>query len=780
MEDLNQEVDRIVAGIGSAPSDVIAILHAIQKRYHYLPEEALRRVCRTTRIRPADMAGVSRFYTQFRHSPVGRHMIRICNGTACHVKGAERVFESFHRELGLEGSEDTDRDGQFTLQKVACLGCCTLAPVVQIDQVTYGHVQPESVHGILHEFLHRPAGHGPPHGAPAEDPGGHGEIKIGLGSCCIAGGGEKVREELVRCLQESEAHPRVKRVGCVGICHRTPLIEIHPEKGPSVLYDRVRPEEVAGIVRRHYPPLSLPRRWKNRAVHYMERLLGDSGSAPDCRPPMDVRDPAVDAFLGRQEHIATEHLGQMDPLDLQDYLDHEGFRALRRALGEMAPEEVAECIRRSGLRGRGGAGFPTGEKWRVVRGSADPVRYVICNGDEGDPGAFRDRMILESYPFRVIEGMILAAYAVGAREGFFYIRAEYPLAVARVREAIRLCRQEGWLGENILGSGFSLDLAIREGAGAFVCGEETALIASVEGKRGTPRFRPPYPAHQGLWGHPTAVNNCETLAVVPWIIRNGAESFRTHGTEKSRGSKVFSLAGKIVRGGLIEVPLGITIREIVEDIGGGMEPGRRFKAVQIGGPSGGCLPAEMADTRVDYEELTGAGAMMGSGGLLVMDDTDCMVDIARYFLDFTCHQSCGKCTFCRIGTQHMLEILEDLCAGRAHRDDLQKLEEIARNTRQGSLCGLGKTAPNPVLTTLAYFRGEYEAHLRGKCPAGRCKALIRYSINGSCIGCTLCAQRCPADAIPIEPYRRHHIRQERCTKCDICREVCPAGAVEVG
>jgi NADH:ubiquinone oxidoreductase subunit F (NADH-binding)/Pyruvate/2-oxoacid:ferredoxin oxidoreductase delta subunit len=388
-------------------------------------------------------------------------------------------------------------------------------------------------------------------------------------------------------------------------------------------------------------------------------------------------------------------------------------------------------------------------------------------------------MILESYPFRVIEGMSIAAYAVGASEGYFYIRAEYPLAVERVRAALDMCREHGLLGERILGSKFSLDLSIMEGAGAFVCGEETALIASIEGKRGNPSYRPPYPARSGLWDHPTLVNNCETLATVPWILRSGEESFIRLGTPESRGTKVFSLAGKVKRGGLIEVPMGITIKEVVEDIGGGIEGERRFKAVQIGGPSGGCIPASMAGTRVDFEDLTQAGAMMGSGGLLVMDETDCMVDIARYFLSFTCSQSCGKCTFCRIGTRHMLSILEKLCEGRGTREDLERLEEIALQTKRGSLCGLGKTAPNPVLTTLRYFRDEYEAHLEGNCPAKRCKALITYSITEKCIGCTLCAQKCPAGAIPALPYQKHDIYQASCIKCGTCRQVCPSEAVEV-
>ena len=390
-----------------------------------------------------------------------------------------------------------------------------------------------------------------------------------------------------------------------------------------------------------------------------------------------------------------------------------------------------------------------------------------------------DRMILESYPYRVIEGMLIAAYASGASEGYFYIRAEYPLAVSRVRKALEICREAGLLGENILGSSFSLQLNIMEGAGAFVCGEESALIASIEGKRGMPSLRPPYPVNKGLWGHSTLVNNCETYAAVPWIFRNGSDSFFELGTEKSKGTKVFSLAGKVARGGLIEVPMGITIREVVEEIGGGIEGGREFKAVQIGGPSGGCVPAELADTQIDFDELSSVGAMMGSGGLLVMDENDCMVDIARYFLTFTCDQSCGKCTFCRIGTRVMLDILDKLCSGKGNAADLKKLEQIAAKTKTGSLCGLGKTAPNPILTTLEYFREEYEAHINGVCPAGRCQDLITYTITDNCIGCTICAQKCPVKAIPITPYEKHEIIQDLCTKCDTCKQVCPNEAVLV-
>jgi NADH:ubiquinone oxidoreductase subunit F (NADH-binding)/Pyruvate/2-oxoacid:ferredoxin oxidoreductase delta subunit len=469
----------------------------------------------------------------------------------------------------------------------------------------------------------------------------------------------------------------------------------------------------------------------------------------------------------------------IDPVDMDEYSRRDGFKALHRCLQELSPQEIIDQVMQSGLRGRGGAGFSSGTKWQLVKEAQASPKYIICNGDEGDPGAFMDRMLLESYPYRVIEGMIIAAYAVGAAEGVFYIRAEYPLAVQRIREALARCEQAGLLGDNILGSGLSLRIRIMEGAGAFVCGEETALLESIEGRRGMPRLRPPYPAEAGLRGSPTLVNNVETYSMVPWILRTGAAAFSALGTAASHGTKVFALAGKVRRGGLIEVPMGVTLRQIVEEIGGGIEGGRRLKAVQVGGPSGGCVPEHLSDTPVDYEALTGVGAMMGSGGLVVLDETDCMVDISRYFLSFTQDQSCGKCTFCRIGTHHMLDILTRLCNGQGARGDLELLAELARSVQAGSLCGLGRTAPNPVLSTLEHFYDEYEAHLQGRCPAGVCKALISFSISSECNGCTKCAQVCPTGAIELRPYEQHEIDSALCVRCGACRNACPIDAVSV-
>ncbi len=773
-------VEQTVQTVGSGPEAVIPILQRIQDHYRYLPPVALRRVCDLTEITPASIAGVSTFYTQFRHAPVGKHIIHVCVGTACHVKGAGLVQDAFGKELRLTDGQDTDSDGLFTVQPVACLGCCTLAPVVQIDGVTYGHVTPRIVPDVLNDFLNHQNGAAQKQAdLPAFRGDAVGEIRVGLGSCCVAQGSGKVRDAIGRVLTASGAPASVKRVGCVGMCHQTPLVEIVPREGSADLYARVQPEDVESIVLKHFKPPSLVRRIGYTASRWLDRLLTDEDDEPTVHRAINPSEGPVCTFLGPQKNLATEYCGQIDPTDLDEYLRHDGFAAVRRAIELGTPDAIVEEIKKSGLRGRGGAGFPTGVKWQRARESAGDLKYIVCNGDEGDPGAFMDRMLLESFPYRIIEGMAIGAMAIGAHEGYFYIRAEYPLAVKRVREAIEKCHERGFLGDNVLGSGYRLELKIMEGAGAFVCGEETALLASMQGRRGMPSLRPPYPAEKGLWDKPTLINNVETYALVSWIVRNGADAFAAYGTEKSKGTKVFALAGKVARGGLIEVPMGITVRQVVEEVGGGVAGGKKFKAVQVGGPSGGCVPAELADTTIDYEALAEVGAIMGSGGLVVLDDTDCMVDIARYFLRFTQDQSCGKCTFCRVGTRRMLDILDRICEGNGRRGDLELLEQLSKDVMAGSLCGLGMTAPNPVLSTLRFFRDEYEAHLEGRCPAGKCTKLIAYKINDKCIGCTLCAQNCPVDAIPMTPYQRHTIDMDVCTRCDSCRQVCPEDAVYV-
>ncbi len=689
------------------------------------------------------------------------------------------VYDAFRRHLNLTEGEDTDKEGIFTLEKVACLGCCTIAPVVQIDNITYGHVTTEKIPELIEDFLHGSKG-GNQHLSKNKqsDIPVQGEIRIGLGSCCIASGSAEVKEELEQSILHSGINVDVKHVGCVGICNQVPLMEIHKPGQQPAFYAKIKPEEVREIVFKHFKAAGPLQRMKNRMFATIEKLvLNEVPREIKTYNPEELNTPVSD-FLAGQINIATEHRGQLKPSDLEEYRKLGGFAALEKCLKDYSRQEIIEIIKKSGLRGRGGGGFASGLKWQMVNDAPSRKKYVICNGDEGDPGAFMDRMLLESYPFRIIEGIIIAAFATGADSGILYIRAEYPLAVARIKEALKILEDQALLGENILGTNFNFSLSVFEGAGAFVCGEETALIASVEGRRGMPQIRPPYPAQKGLWEKPTLINNTETFALVPWIIRNGAGAFAEIGTVKSKGTKVFALAGKVNRGGLIEVPMGITIRQIVEKIGGGIPGGKKFKAIQIGGPSGGCIPASMADTPIDYESLSQAGAMMGSGGLIVLDEDDCMVDIARYFLAFTQDQSCGKCTFCRIGTRRMLDILNRICSGKGKTGDIEQLEKLAAMTQKGSICGLGKTAPNPVLSTLRYFRDEYEAHIKGSCLTGKCKPMVIYTINDNCNGCTKCAQRCPADAIELRPYQKHTIDIEKCIKCNICKEICPVEAVE--
>ncbi len=777
MTDFTIDIASILAFTGTGREAVIPVLQAIQKKYNYLPEEALREVCEHSGITPDQIIGVASFYSQFRLKPVGKHMIRVCVGTACHVKGASLIFDALHRELKLKGDEETDADGLFTIEKVSCLGCCTLAPVVQIDGITYGHVAPDQAGKILEDFKAKDGKTVRKAFRTGEGTDIEGEIRIGLGSCCVASGSEAIRAAVEETVHDNGLRVSLKSVGCVGMCHQVPLMEIVPAKGEPILYTQVDPNDVKSIIEKHFNPPSLLKKLSVKTLNLIGNIQNDNQWAGIERYSSDVREKHITSFLGRQVPIATEFRGIINPLDLQEYKNREGFVALQKCLFGMAPGEVVQEIQLSAVRGRGGAGFPSGRKWELVARQESKVKYVICNGDEGDPGAFMDRMLLESYPYRVIEGMLIAGYAVGATTGYFYIRAEYPLAVKRIGEALQICRDAGIIGKNIFGSNFSFEVILYEGAGAFVCGEETALMASIEGNRGFPTQRPPYPAESGLWGAPTLVNNTETLALISWIIRKGSSAFNQLGTEKSKGTKVFALAGKINRGGLIEVPMGITIREIVEDIGGGIANGRQFKAIQIGGPSGGCIPASLADTPIDFESMASLGAMMGSGGMVVLDDSDCMVDMARYFLSFTQKESCGKCTFCRIGTRRMLDILDRLCAGKGKASDLVELEKLAGWTKKGSLCGLGQTAPNPVLTTLTYFREEYEAHLAGHCPTGKCVDLIKYTINDKCIGCTLCAQKCPVDAIEFRPHEQHEIDLEKCIKCDTCRLVCPVDAV---
>lgn len=579
------------------------------------------------------------------------------------------------------------------------------------------------------------------------------KIVVGLGSCGIAAGANKVFDKLQSEISERDLDIQIMKTGCVGMCHLEPIVDIYDEKDNLERYVKVTEKNIIDLL--------------------------DTALKGEIHRDLKI-DKADSDAQDKQVKISTENCGYINPEDINEYLETGGYEGLKKVLNEMTPQDVIEEIKVAGLRGRGGAGFPTWFKWNAANIEKATPKYMVCNADEGDPGAFMDRSILEGDPHRIIEGMAIGGYAMGAEEGIIYVRAEYPLAIKRLEIAMNQAREKGYLGENIFGSGFNFDMRIKAGAGAFVCGEETALIASLEGERGMPRLKPPFPAQKGFWNLPTNINNVETLANVPWIFKHSGEEYASYGSATSNGTKVFALTGKIKKGGLVEVPMGMTLREIIYDIGGGLSGKSEFKAVQMGGPSGGCIPAELIDTPIDYESVSKVGAIMGSGGMVVIDETACMVEMAKFFLDFTKKESCGKCIHCRLGTTRMLEILTRITEGKGMAGDIELLENLASEIKAGSMCQLGITAPNPVLSMIKNFRSEYEAHIyEHKCPAGVCKALITFDINDNCTGCTLCARKCPTDAITGSLKEMHHIDQELCIQCGKCHEVCKFEAVTI-
>ncbi|MBF0409031.1 MAG: NAD(P)H-dependent oxidoreductase subunit E [Candidatus Riflebacteria bacterium] len=745
---------------GTGPRSLVPLLLSIQEKFGYLPPEILNQIPEMTEISSSSIKGVMTYYSYFRLRPGGIHTIRVCIGTACYVKGAEKTYSAFREHLKIKDNDDTDPDRIFTVGKVACLGCCMLAPAVQIDDTIFGRVTADEVEKVLAEFnkccLEKNIFSEPDNFNSDKH---RGEVKICLCSSCSASGAVRIYNGLLAWSKKYGFPLKTTQTGCTGLSFQAPIFKITDLQGKIFYYGRVNFENLSTILLQHFSPGST-----DTLIDSL--LYSDSDPAAMQRIAQDG--PEEKNWLTNESRITTQGCMEQSPCDLSAYKANEGFSALTRARG-ISPYQIIEEISTSGLRGRGGAGFQTGNKWNITKAAEGKVKYIICNADEGDPGAFMDRMLLESVPFRVIEGILIAGLAIGAEKGFIFVRREYPLAVKRISEAIKYCTDQM--------QGFSLEIV--ESAGAFVCGEETAMIAAIEGKRGIPSERPPYPSVKGLFNAPTLINNVETFACIPWIILHGANEFKKLGTVNSPGTKTFALAGKIKRGGLIEVQMGKTIRQVIDEAGGGVSGNAALKAVQIGGPSGGCLPVSLFALPIDFEALSDSGAIMGSGGLIVLDEHDCMVDIARYFLEFTAGESCGNCSFCRIGTQRMLRILNRLCSGETRKDDLEKLIELTELVKQGSRCGLGKTAPNPVITTIKYFRNEYEQHLEGFCPSGKCPKMFTLQAGPACTGCMLCARACPTGAIPFQPWNKARIDPGKCVRCGVCIQTCPENTIKV-
>jgi NADH-quinone oxidoreductase subunit F len=724
-----------------------------------------------------DVYGVATFYTSFSLEPKGRHIVTVCMGTACHVRNSTGILQEICRFLHVEAGGTTE-DMAFTVETVNCLGACAMGPIMVVDGRYYGEMNASKVVAILEKYMvdDRPAV--PAKGALADIRefesyreavaatrySGARSVSVCNGPGCLARGGREVAQVFRKTMRSAGLGSGVieRETGCHGFCEMGPVVLIRPD---DIFYSKVTPADVPEIVEETLI--------NGRPVSRLLYVDEDTGAA--CGNESQV------PFYGRQLRKVLGPNRLIDPYDIDDYIGIGGYSALASVLGSMQPEEVIDEVERAGLRGRGGGGFPAADKWRAARRarSVDGVKYVLCNADEGDPGAFMDRCLLEGNPHSVLEGMLIGAYAIGATNGYVYVRNEYPLAVESITRAIEQARDKGLLGPDILGSGFNFEVGVSRGGGAFVCGESTALMASIEGRIGEPREKYVHTAVRGLYLRPTNLNNVETWANVPVVIREGAEKFSSVGTAGSKGTKIFSLVGKIRNTGLVEVPMGITLREIIYEIGGGIPGGKTFKAVQTGGPSGGCIPASLLDIPVDFDQLYDVGSMMGSGGMIVMDEDTCMVDIALYFLDFLGKESCGKCTPCREGIKHMYGIVEDIAGGRGTAEQLDLLEELAEVVKDTSLCGLGQTAANPVLSTIRYFRDEYLDHIeRRVCPAGVCQELISYSIDpDACDGCMRCNVSCPAEAITGEKRTAHAIDVDKCRKCGICLEVCGRGAV---
>ncbi len=785
------QIDNTIRQHQENPANLIMILQDLQAEQGYLTGEAIARVAEKLNIPQSQVYSVATFYKSLHLTPRGKHTIDICEGTACHIRGASLLLSAVSEEFKVKEGGTTE-DGQLTLNSVHCVGACAMGPVAIIDGEYHGNMTSSTLAKKIRKCCAEeqcvddkdqrdPADVRSSEksvqfkvNTPADFENIRNEFKVQLpqdqprilicnGTGCLAKGSLKVayalEKELKRNSLELPVSIGVKKVGCHGLCEHGPLVIMHPD---NTCYTRVAESDAPEIIRESVI-----------AGNTVDRLLyRETADAPSIEDYTEI------PFYASQHKIALRNVGLIDPANLGDFIGRDGYSSLAKTLQQMKPEDVIKEIEESGLRGRGGGGFPAGRKWRTAANIDADTRYVICNGDEGDPGAFMDCSIMEGDPHSILEGMMICAYAVGASQGYIYVREEYPRALIRMTQAIDQALQSGFLGRNILGTDFSFDVKINRGAGAFVCGESTALMQSIEGRVGEPRAKYIRSAERGLYDRPTVLNNVETFANVPIIINKGAAWFRSTGTANSPGTKVFSVVGKVKNTGLVEVPMGATLREIIFKMCGGILGNKKFKAVQTGGPSGGCLPESKLDLPVDFDSLTREGSMMGSGGMIVMDEDTCMVDVARYFTEFLTQESCGKCSACRIGLISMLEILDKICRGEGIPEDIGSLEKLLDVLEKGSLCGLGKSAPNPVRSTLAHFKDEYQIHIEEKrCPAGVCRNLISYQITDLCTGCTRCARNCPQNAISGEKKEMHQIDPELCNRCGICKTSCNFDAV---